>query len=119
MQKSVDSIEDEKETFIVQIDQLENEKTALQKEVDELEKTASIAATTTTTQSEAAKVSSNSTSSSSAPDTSQSTGECDIKGSVNGIYHVPGSRYYNQTKNVVQWFCSTGETEGAGYRAPK
>ncbi|MGE8203863.1 hypothetical protein ACQKP0_04800 [Heyndrickxia sp. NPDC080065] len=44
---------------------------------------------------------------------------CDIKGSVNGIYHVPGSRYYNRTKNVVQWFCSTKEAEAAGYRAPR
>lgn len=28
--------------------------------------------------------------------------ECDIKRSMNGIYHTPGSRYYNQTKSVAQ-----------------
>ncbi len=27
-----------------------------------------------------------------------------IKGSVNGIYHTPGSTYYDRTTNVVQWF---------------
>lgn len=44
---------------------------------------------------------------------------CEIKGSVNGIYHVPGSTYYEQTKNVAQYFCSEEEAESAGYRAPK
>lgn len=44
---------------------------------------------------------------------------CTIKGSKNGIYHVPGSRYYEQTKHVVQWFCSVEEAEKAGFRAPK
>ncbi|SFE90566.1 hypothetical protein SAMN05428981_1107 [Bacillus sp. OV194] len=43
---------------------------------------------------------------------------CDIKGSENGIYHVPGSTYYSRTTNVVEWFCSTAEAEEAGYRAP-
>ncbi|WP_445321729.1 sunset domain-containing protein [Oceanobacillus sp. FSL W7-1309] len=42
-----------------------------------------------------------------------------MKGSNSGIYHVPGSTYYNQTKNVAQWFCSTTDAENAGYRAPK
>ncbi|MDM5338508.1 hypothetical protein QUF84_14945 [Fictibacillus enclensis] len=44
---------------------------------------------------------------------------CGIKGSENGIYHVPGSTYYNRTTHVVQWFCSVEEAEEAGYRAPK
>lgn len=46
-------------------------------------------------------------------------GDCDIKGSQTGIYHVPGSTYYSRTTNVVQWFCSTEEAESAGYRAPE
>lgn len=73
---------------------------------------------TSKSSSESGKTLNDSTSTS---DDSNSTdaASCDIKGSVNGIYHVPGSRYYNQTKNVVQWFCSTAEAEAAGYRAPK
>src|SRR5690606_8731760 len=51
--------------------------------------------------------------------TATTSGECNIKGSESGIYHVPGSTYYERTKNVVQWFCSTDEAENAGYRAPK
>lgn len=46
-------------------------------------------------------------------------GDGTIKGSVNGIYHTPGSTYYGRTKNVVQWFKTTSEAEAAGYRAPK
>ena len=42
-----------------------------------------------------------------------------IKGSVDYIYHIPGSTYYNKTKNVVQWFKSVEEAEAAGYRAPE
>ncbi|GKV70468.1 putative membrane protein YttA [Sporosarcina sp. NCCP-2716] len=45
--------------------------------------------------------------------------DCNIKGSNTGIYHVPGSTYYDRTKNVVQWFCSAEEAVAAGYRAPK
>lgn len=45
--------------------------------------------------------------------------DCNIKGSNSGIYHVPGSTYYDRTTNVAQWFCSTEEAEKAGYRAPK
>lgn len=46
-------------------------------------------------------------------------GDGTIKGSVNGIYHTPGSTYYGRTKNVVQWFKTTSEAEAAGYRAPE
>ncbi|OIM27303.1 hypothetical protein ATX61_02010 [Oenococcus oeni] len=41
-----------------------------------------------------------------------------IKGSVDHIYHVPGSTYYNRTKNVVQWFKTVSDAVKAGYRAP-
>ena len=50
---------------------------------------------------------------------SESSGECNIKGSVNGIYHTPGSTYYDRTTNVVEWFCTPEEAVDAGYRAPK
>lgn len=42
-----------------------------------------------------------------------------IKGSANKIYHVPGSAYYDQTTNPVEWFKTIQEAEAAGYRAPK
>ncbi len=47
----------------------------------------------------------------------QSQGQ--IKGSYSGIYHVPGSTYYDRTKNVKEWFNTVQEAEAAGYRAPK
>lgn len=52
-------------------------------------------------------------------DSTQATGDCEIKGSVNGIYHTPGSTYYSRTTNVEQWFCSEEEAVNAGYRAPE
>lgn len=46
---------------------------------------------------------------------------CDIKGNINSkgekIYHTPGSRYYERTKQE-QWFCSEKEAVQAGFRAP-
>lgn len=47
-----------------------------------------------------------------------SQGQGLIKGSKQGIYHVPGSKYYNKTKNVVRWFKTVSEAQAAGYRAP-
>lgn len=42
-----------------------------------------------------------------------------IKGSNSGIYHVPGSTYYNRTTNPKQMFKTVSEAVAAGYRAPK
>lgn len=42
-----------------------------------------------------------------------------IKGSNNGIYHVPGSQYYERTTNPAAWFKTISEAEAAGYRAPR
>lgn len=42
-----------------------------------------------------------------------------IKGSNNGIYHVPGSKYYDKTTNPAAWFKTVDEAERAGYRAPR
>jgi len=52
-------------------------------------------------------------------ETKKESAACNIKGSVNGIYHTPSSRYYSRTKNVTKLFCSVEEAERAGYRAPK
>lgn len=66
-------------------------------------------------------VASSSQKSTSSPKTTTTTPEKHgaIKGSVNKIYHVPGSTYYDRTTNVVQWFNTVEEAEAAGYRAPK
>ncbi|MBM7644068.1 endonuclease YncB(thermonuclease family) [Scopulibacillus daqui] len=44
---------------------------------------------------------------------------CDIKGSRNHIYHLPGDEYYDRTTHVVRWFCSEAEARQAGWRASK
>ena len=48
-----------------------------------------------------------------------SNGQGTIKGSNSGIYHVPGSSYYDKTTNPKEMFKSISEAEAAGYRAPK
>ncbi len=42
-----------------------------------------------------------------------------IKGSSSGIYHIPGSKYYEKTTHPVRMFKTISEAEQAGYRAPK
>lgn len=42
-----------------------------------------------------------------------------IKGSKSGIYHLPGSNYYDETTNPKEWFKTIAEAKAAGYRAPK
>ncbi len=51
--------------------------------------------------------------------------DCIIKGNVNRkgerIYHLPGSRDYDKINMAApgkRWFCSEGEAEAAGWRAP-
>ena len=58
------------------------------------------------------------------PAFAQERGECNIKGNVNTqgerIYHVPGQRYYNETRisasHGERWFCSEEEARAAGWR---
>lgn len=134
LQKSYDSAQQENDELKEKITQLETDNKALQKKVEESEKATSTASSTKTKSnnstetktsntdtSEKSSSQKNETSSTAtaADESTQTTGDCDIKGSVNGIYHVPGSTYYSRTKNVAQWFCSTEEAENAGYRAPK
>lgn len=42
-----------------------------------------------------------------------------IKGSSSGIYHIPGSRYYDKTTRPVRMFKTISEAEQVGFRAPK
>ena len=58
------------------------------------------------------------------PTTEQERGRCNIKGNIgkNGsrIYHVPGGRYYDQTRISTskgeRWFCTEGAARAAGWR---
>lgn len=59
--------------------------------------------------------------------TSPATTGCLIKGNINSdgehIYHVPGARYYDETKidtsRGERWFCSESEAQAAGWRKAK
>jgi hypothetical protein len=54
-------------------------------------------------------------------------GNCNIKGNVSSsgerIYHVPGQRYYSDTRiephKGERWFCSEAEARAAGWRRAK
>jgi endonuclease YncB( thermonuclease family) len=62
-----------------------------------------------------------------APAQAQPAGSCAIKGNIssNGerIYHVPGGKWYDETKisesKGERWFCSEAEARAAGWRASK
>ncbi|WP_313631032.1 DNA/RNA non-specific endonuclease [Enterococcus devriesei] len=42
-----------------------------------------------------------------------------IKGSNSGVYHLPGSKYYDNTTNPKAWFKTIEEAKRAGYRPAK
>lgn len=55
-------------------------------------------------------------------------GGCSIKGNISTntgerIYHVPGQRYYDETRinegKGERWFCSEDEARAAGWRRSK
>ncbi len=54
------------------------------------------------------------------------SGSCLIKGNISEsghIYHLPGSKWYEKTRIDVgrgeRWFCSEGDAQAAGWRAPR
>lgn len=61
------------------------------------------------------------------PATGQDNRACNIKGNVSTqgerIYHVPGQKYYNDTRispsHGERWFCSEEEARAAGWRKSK
>ncbi|HET6968487.1 MAG TPA: thermonuclease family protein [Ornithinibacter sp.] len=63
----------------------------------------------------------------SAPDKATASGSCLIKGNITGdgerIYHVPGQRYYEDTRITLskgeRWFCTEQQARDAGWRASK
>lgn len=124
------SLERKNKTLTETITSLESEKQKLTAVVTERDQTieqmkskaAETAAATTAAPKSAKTTTGGSTggqASSQTAATPPSQGDCNIKGSNSGIYHVPGSTYYNRTTNVARWFCSSEEAEAAGYRAPK
>lgn len=130
--KKTTSLEDEVKTLTEENKDLaqklaEKEATAKKESADKAKETASKSTTENKTTASAptkgtSKASTSNSSTTKSTDNSTTTEakqNCDIKGSVNGIYHKPGSTYYSRTKNVVQWFCSTDEAVEAGYRAPE
>lgn len=59
---------------------------------------------------------------------SQKSPSCRIKGNISintgaRIYHVPGQKYYNQTRIRTEygerWFCSEAEAQQAGWKRAK
>lgn len=48
-----------------------------------------------------------------------SNGKGLIKGSKSGIYHIPGSKHYDQTTNPRAWFKTIDDAKKAGYRPAK
>ena len=61
------------------------------------------------------------------PSPSSPARNCAIKGNINShgerIYHLPGTRNYNETviteSKGERWFCSEAEARAAGWRAPR
>ncbi|TYS29732.1 hypothetical protein [Bacillus pumilus] len=124
--KKLENITSEKET----VKQHEKTIQALEEKIDKLassnetlkreNKKSSSDTKSSTVQRSAPKDEGNSTGGhESQKETKKESAACNIKGSVNGIYHTPSSRYYSRTKNVTKMFCSVEEAERAGYRAPK
>src|SRR5690625_3878515 len=104
LEKSNDKLKKDAETLTEENDTLKQE--------NSVEQTTNNNNSSNTTDSEESDVETTTTNTEVA---SESSGDCNIKGSENGIYHTPGSTYYDRTKNVVEWFCSTGEAVDAGY----
>ena len=61
------------------------------------------------------------------PASAKQSDACTIKGNVNTrgerIYHLPGQKYYNETRisasHGERWFCSEEEARAAGWRKSK
>lgn len=108
-----ESIKEENESLTEEITTLKESNSELQKQL-EASQEADSSSNSTADASDTSEEDSADTS------TSQATeSDCNIKGSTSGIYHTPGSTYYDRTTNVVDWFCSEAEAQEAGYRAPK
>ncbi|MEC1263104.1 hypothetical protein P9D34_22300 [Bacillus swezeyi] len=113
-----ETLKKENEKLSKEKDELTKDKTSLTEKLAKTEVKSGNAKAASKEKSASATAPSNNSGDSS-ENTAQSNQECKIKGSVNHIYHTPGSTYYNRTKNVVQWFCSEKEARAAGYSPPK
>lgn len=109
-----ESIKEKNESLSEEITTLQESNSELQQQLEESQEADRSGSSASSTSAEDSD-DNDTTASSSQPD----EGECNIKGSESGIYHLPGSTYYDRTTNVVSWFCCEEEAQEAGYRAPK
>ncbi|WP_339234436.1 hypothetical protein [Oceanobacillus sp. FSL W7-1281] len=109
-----ESIKEKNESLSEEITTLQESNSELQQQLEESQEADRSGSSASSTSAEDSD-DNDTTASSSQPD----EGECNIKGSESGIYHLPGSTYYDRTTNVVSWLCSEEEAQEAGYRAPK
>lgn len=100
-------------------EQKEREIAAANKKEASKQQTENKSGTNTTSKSNTTSASDKTSTPKTASKTTEAKQDCNIKGSSSGIYHTPGSTYYDKTTNPAAMFCSVEEAQNAGYRAPK
>ncbi|MGQ9010568.1 LMBR1 domain-containing protein [Bacillus stercoris] len=112
LQENQKQLKEDAKTAKAENETLRRDKTKLENQLKETE-------SQTASSHEDTGSSSNDTNKSDETKTADKAEGCNIKGSKNGIYHTPGSTYYDRTTDPAEMFCSVEEAEAAGYRAPK
>lgn len=112
LQENQKKLKEDTKTVKAENETLHQDKTKLEKQLKE-------AKSQTASSHEDTGNSSSNTYKSDEATTADTAEGCNIKGSKNGIYHTPGSTYYDRTTDPAEMFCSVEEAEAAGYRAPK
>ncbi|UPV78163.1 LMBR1 domain-containing protein [Bacillus rugosus] len=112
LQENQKQLKEDTKTLKAENETLQQDKTKLEKQLKEAK------SHTASSHEDTGNTSSN-TNKSDESKTADTAEGCNIKGSKNGIYHTPGSTYYDRTTDPAEMFCSVEEAEAAGYRAPK
>ncbi|CAN2255343.1 LMBR1 domain-containing protein [Bacillus vallismortis] len=110
LQENQKQLKEDTKTVKAENETLRQDKTQLEKQLKEAK------SHTASSQETAGSSSGNTKNETKTPDTAEG---CNIKGSKSGIYHTPGSTYYDRTTDPAEMFCSVEEAEAAGYRPPK
>ncbi|MCY9175603.1 LMBR1 domain-containing protein [Bacillus inaquosorum] len=113
LQENQKQLKEDTKTVKAENETLKQDKTKLEKQLKEAK------SQTASSHENTAGNSSSNTNKSDEAKTADTAEGCNIKGSKNGIYHTPGSTYYDRTTDPAEMFCSVEEAEAAGYRAPK
>ncbi|OMI27904.1 hypothetical protein BTA31_09490 [Bacillus haynesii] len=114
-----DTLKNENEKLTKEKDSLTKKTKSLTEKLAKAEEKSSGAETSVKEKNAAAQAGTSHSAPAAKKSSAESKQECKIKGSVNHIYHTPGSTYYDRTKNVARWFCTEQEALDAGYRPPK